>query len=267
MLRRILKELTKNVMKKNKEFHHLHRGEECYIIGNGDSIKYFDLDKFKDRISFGCNVLRAHNDFSKLNLKYYVNAAPLLYSPFWRGVKHGLYLEKNPYFKLQTNFTNTGYTHFVHASNYYFINNKSNYRFVHNLNKHPIDLDFNDFTTSSSFVDGGLLTMIGLAIYMGFKKAYLVGCDYFFNPYISGHFWSRFERIIGSNKFFYTELMNLIEGTIDLTVITTKGISSHINSIQYEEFFGVNENYKDPEEIISQRDLYIMDKTLYTRGM
>ena len=61
--------------------------------------------------------------------------------------------------------------------------------------------------------------------------------------------------------------MNLIEGTIDLTVITTKGISSHINSIQYEEFFGVNENYKDAEEIISQSDLNIMDKTLYTRGM
>ena len=146
-------------------------------------------------------------------------------------------------------------------------NDKINFRFIHNLNRHPISLKYCDFTTSSSFLDGSLTTMIGLAIYMGFKKAYLVGCDYFFNPFISGHFWSRFEKIIGSNKFFYKELMDVIKDAIDLTVITTKGISSHIKSTEYEEFFGVNENYKDAIEIISQNDLNIMDKTLYTRGM
>ena len=42
----------------------------------------------------------------------------MLYSPIWRGVNS---IEKNPYYKLQISFKNTGYVHFVHASNYFFI--------------------------------------------------------------------------------------------------------------------------------------------------
>ena len=30
-------------LKENKEFEHLHQDEECYIFGNGDSIKYFNF--------------------------------------------------------------------------------------------------------------------------------------------------------------------------------------------------------------------------------
>ena len=130
-----------------------------------------------------------------------------------------------------------------------------------------MSLQYCDFTTSSSFVSGALNTMIGLAIYMGFKKAYLVGCDYFFNPFISGHFWSRFEKIIGSNEFIYNELIDEIKDAIDLTVITRKGVTSKINSIQYEKLFNVNENYKNADQIVSESNLKTLDKTLYTRGM
>ena len=66
--------------------------------------------------------------------------------------------------QLNKSFENIGYIHFVHASNYFFINDKKNYRFLHNLDKFSMNLDFNDFTTSSSFVGGGLTTMIGLAM-------------------------------------------------------------------------------------------------------
>ena len=251
-------------MKRNKEFHHLYQGEECYIFGNGDSIKYFNLDLFKDKITFGCNLLRVHKNFNSLNLNYYVNAAPLIYSPIWRGLKA---IEKNPYYKIQTSFENTGYVHFVNATNYYFIKNKTNFRFIHNFDKHPISLDYCDFSKSSSFVEGALTTMIGLAIYMGFKKVYLVGCDYFFKPYISGHFWSKLECVIGNSEFFYSELMDITKDVIDLTVITRKGISSNIKSTQYEEFFSVKENYKSADEIVSQSDFNAIEKTLYLRGL
>jgi hypothetical protein len=265
MERKLLKLLTKNIMRKNSEFRGLHSGDECYIFGNGNSLKYFDLGLFSDKISFGCNVLRVHNDFSKLNLKYYVSTHPLLYSPYWRGVKTGFYLEKNPFYQLQKSFENIGYIHFVHASNYFFINDKKNYRFLHNLDKFSMNLDFNDITTSSSFVGGGLTTMIGLAMYMGFKKVYLVGCDYFFKPYIGGHFWSKLECVIGNYDFFYKELMDITKDVIDLTVITRKGISSNIKSIQYEDLFNVKENYTNADEIVSQSDLNTIDKTLYLR--
>jgi len=267
MLRRILKELTKNVMKKNKEFHRLHLGEECYIIGNGDSIKYFDLGCFNDKISFGCNILRVHKDFNKLNLKYYVSVHPLLYSPIWRGVQSGAHLEINPYYNFYKNLNNTGYIHFVHASNYFFIKNKSKYRFVHNLNKKPLDIKYCDFTSSSSFVDGGLSTMIGLAIYMGFQKAYLVGCDYFYKPIVNGHFWDRNNARYdySSTEIYGEKLISSISDAIDLTVITRKGFSSIQKSIQYENLFNTKENFKHADKIISKRNLKALDKTLYLR--
>ena len=133
-------------MKQNKEFYNLHRGQECYIIGNGDSIKYFDLALFNNNISFGCNVLRVHTDFQKLNLKYYISVHPLEFAPIWRGVKTGLHFERNPFYKLQKDFQNTGYIHFVRPTNYFFINNKINFRFVHNLNKYPMSLKYCDFS-------------------------------------------------------------------------------------------------------------------------
>ena len=98
MLRTILKHCAKRTMINNSFFRQRHLGEECYIfgnVGNGYSLRHFYLMYFKDKISFGCNVLRTHKDFDSLNLKYYVNSAPFLYSPIWRGTRATL--ELNPY--------------------------------------------------------------------------------------------------------------------------------------------------------------------------
>ena len=259
-MRKILKRLIKYSMKQNRKYFNLHLGQECYIFGNGDSIKYFDLALFSDKISFGCNALRLHKDFQKLNLKYYISVHPLEFAPIWRGYKTGFYLEKNPYYKLHQGFQNTGYIHFVHPSNYLFIKNKTNFRFIHNLNRYPISLEYCDFTTSSSFVNGSLQTMVGLAIYMGFKKAYLVGCDYFFKPLVNGHFWNPNPGKFDVTSYDPKELMDVVEKAIDLTVITREGVSAKINSIQYKKLFGVNETYKNAEKIVSKNDINTLVK-------
>ena len=265
MLRTVLKRLTKNVMKKNKFFNELHRGEECYIFGNGDSLKYFDLELFKDKISFGCNVLMVHKDFHKLYQKYYVSVHPLIYSPVWQGMQSGIYFEKNPYYKLYKKYYNCNHINFVHSSNYFFINDKNKFRFVHNLDKYPIGTDYIDFTTSCSFVHAALSTMVGLAIYMGFKKVYLVGCDYLFTPMVLGHFWDVKEARLAEAPYPHLDLLNKLSDVIDLTIVTRKGISSKIKSIQYEKFFNVKENYKNADQLVSQSDLKELEKTLYTR--
>ena len=238
-------------MKRNELFKHKHLGEECYIFGNGYSLRHFDLKCFKDKISFGCNVLRVHKDFDSLNLKYYVNAAPFLYSPIWRGNRATI--EFNPYYALQKSFVNTGYIHFVHASNFIFVKNKDEYRFIHNLDKHTLNIKFNDITKSSSFFHGALYSMIGLAIYMGFKKAYLVGCDYFFEPLINGHFWDQEEPRYNITSFNPSELMSVIDNSIDITCITIKNVGSKINDIQYEDMFNLKETYKNSNELVSKK--------------
>jgi hypothetical protein len=265
MLRNILNYLSKGLLKNNREFKDIHKNEECYIIGNGASLKYFDMKNFNNKVSFGCSLMRAHKDFDKMNIKYYITTHPLIHSPLWRGIETGLYLEKNPFYKFWHTINNTGYIQFIHPLDYFFIKDKSNYRFLHNFKRLPLSLKYCDPTKSFSFGGGSIEIMLGLAIYMGFKKAYLVGCDYFFKPYISGHFWSRFEQIIGNDNFFYSELMDVIDNAIDLTVITRVGITSHLKNVQYSDLFGVSENFKKVEDIVSQNYLQVFDNALYMR--
>lgn len=82
LLKRLLYFLAYPILIKNNKFHNLHKGESCYIIGDGISLKYFDLKTFNDKIAFACNYIPFHNDFKKINAKYCVNAAPFFFSPF-----------------------------------------------------------------------------------------------------------------------------------------------------------------------------------------
>ena len=38
---------TRNNLKKNKNLKNIHKGERCFIIGNGPSLKYYDLKQTK----------------------------------------------------------------------------------------------------------------------------------------------------------------------------------------------------------------------------
>ena len=66
---RILFNISERILNRNSKFHNMHRGESCYLFGNGSSLKYFDLDQFTDRPTIGCGQLFLHRDYSKLNDK------------------------------------------------------------------------------------------------------------------------------------------------------------------------------------------------------
>lgn len=67
------------ITKKNHKLYNKHEGESCYIFGDGISIKYFDLNKFNDKISIVGNYIPFHNDFEKLNAPYCVMSAPFFF--------------------------------------------------------------------------------------------------------------------------------------------------------------------------------------------
>ena len=60
-----------------------HKNESCYILGNGASIKYFDLKKFNDKISIGIGPFDYHVDFDSLNIKYFFRDLWLLILNIW----------------------------------------------------------------------------------------------------------------------------------------------------------------------------------------
>jgi len=188
MIRDLMDIASRSIVQRNKKFLNKHKGEECYLFGNGVSLRSFDLYKFSDKISFGCSLLMLHKNISDLNIKYYVEHHPLVFSKYWRGTKTGMHIEKNPLYDF-FHANSAKYEMFVHAIDYFSTKQYSNFNYIHNFKKHDLSLDTLDFSKSSSFVKGGLYSMIGLAIYMGFKKIYLVGCDYWFSPMMYTHFY------------------------------------------------------------------------------
>lgn len=48
-----------------------HRGNRCFIIGNGPSLKIEDLDRLKDEITFGCNKIYLAFDQTEWRPTYY----------------------------------------------------------------------------------------------------------------------------------------------------------------------------------------------------
>ena len=82
---KLLLNFFSKTLKKNKKFKDLHKGESCYIFGNGSSLKHYDLKLFNDKASIGCGALFAHKDFRHLDLKYYYVAHPLFFYKFWKN--------------------------------------------------------------------------------------------------------------------------------------------------------------------------------------
>jgi hypothetical protein len=75
--------LSKKIIEKNLKFKDIHKGQSCYLFGNGSSLKYFDFKSFNDKDAIGCGALFLHKDFNLLNIKYYFEGHPFFYYPYW----------------------------------------------------------------------------------------------------------------------------------------------------------------------------------------
>ena len=62
--------ITKAATSSLEKFSNRHKGETCYIFGDGPSIKWFDLRLFDDHPAICCGMIPFHKDFNKINIKY-----------------------------------------------------------------------------------------------------------------------------------------------------------------------------------------------------
>lgn len=255
---KILFLLTKKVLERNKKFEGLHKGESCYIFGNGASIKYYDLKNFEDKIVIGCNSFFVHRDFKNLNIKYYNTGHSFFYYPYWLN-PYSKKIEKNihgAFFKEKI-FLNNGISFFTSVSNYFAIRGRNIY-YMHHFDK-PFD-NFADCRLDRNFTSlaSGLAGMIGLAIFMGFKNITFVGCDYLLFPQSQGHFYcfgkypDTFWEEPHNEKFLLAAAQHA-----NLRIVTpNENYRGHIlPHISYKELTGDEPVYKENYEIVSKSDL------------
>jgi hypothetical protein len=81
----ILFKLAQPELKKIQLFKDIHRGESCYVVGDGVSLKWFDLKNFSNKVSIGSgSLIPFHEEFKLLNMRYLMLLEPFWFFPaFW----------------------------------------------------------------------------------------------------------------------------------------------------------------------------------------
>lgn len=171
------KELSKKI-KANKKFFNTHEGERCFILGNGPSLKDVDLSLFENEFVFSVNnfALVEGHEKAKTNVHLW---ADLSFFELREDQKYNHEELMDNYRKIAEEKP----VCFVIESAYDFIT-RNQLDQILDINYFSV-FDSIDSTVRSHFdlskMISGYSTVVqyavSIAVYMGFKEIYLLGCD------------------------------------------------------------------------------------------
>lgn len=143
------------------QFHNIHEGEDCFIIGNGPSLNKMDLSLLNDYYTFGLNKIFLIFKRVDLRLRYYVSVNRLVIEQSLDDIKKFTC----PVF---LSYPNSG-AHRPTKDNIFYLFTKGG-------------TDGFQKTITESIYEGGTVTYVAmqLAFYMGFRNVYLIGVDHNF---------------------------------------------------------------------------------------
>jgi hypothetical protein len=142
------------------QFKNMHKGEDCFIIGNGPSLNAMDLAPLRMYHTFGLNKIYLLFDRVDLNLNYLVAVNKLV-------IEQSAYIYHELPMTLFLNFKNARGV----------INKKDNFHFVYTGAKSTFKTDI-----TRKICEGATVTYVAMQIayYMGFQNVFLIGVDHHF---------------------------------------------------------------------------------------
>lgn len=148
---------------KLKQFKNKHKGEDCFILGNGPSLNKMDLGLLSKYHTFGQNKIFLIFDKVDLNLSYLVSVNPYVIEQSKKEFEE-MYC---PVF-------------ISHTAGDGVIENKEHIHRLHTLNTWSFYEDI-----AQPIHEGYTVTFVSLqlAYYMGFKRVFLIGCDHSFKQH------------------------------------------------------------------------------------
>lgn len=166
-------------------FKDIHKGERCFIIATGPSIKTQDLSPLANEVCFGVSFFHLHDEYSKIRPKYHVlapNHAPFDFDLIKRYADS---LNEQCEQPMDVFWGVNGYE--FSAQNYF-----QQHQLNSNLGLHLLDYSRAASMNEMNFTDGDIWNYkhrpfvmrtvvygaIQLAAYMGFSEIYLLGCDH-----------------------------------------------------------------------------------------
>ena len=252
----ILKPLFYLILKRNTKFHNKYQGQEAYLLGDGISIKYFDLKYFSDKLSIPISYIHFHKDAALLNVCFSIINEPFYFYPYfklpfppftyWKNVVQIMFRrfrKLRPSVPFFTNISNLPV--FLGRHNYYLFDDLINSEFTEELKRNGLKP-----------FDGSVRTGIVLAHYFGFCKLYLVGFDYTHNPSVALHYYEKGRGQIvelGDHNLLFFQIAKKYINCISITTSEVK--SKYLDSISYTEFTGAKLDYKENNKIVNDEVL------------
>lgn len=224
--------LHRPLVLRNKLLKNTHSGETCLIFANGASLKYYDMSKLPNTPAIVCSFSLIDKRFSLLNVKYYVTTDSYsLYSVLFNTYP---FIQKLQWSKIRPLYSDIfksarSLVTFVNITNFYSsLCRRDNVNYYYRFGDRE---SFNDDLAGSfSNCRGALDTMLGVAKYLGFSRAVLLGCDYLGTPAGMGHFYAD-SKPFSSNPdedrlIDYRARVKIAAEGIDVTVILPDGVTS-----------------------------------------
>ncbi len=163
--------------------------ERCFIIGNGPSIKEQDLTRLRGETTFVVNSFYRHPDYDLIDPTYHCHADPIVGTDVPHVVAHLRDVERTA--KRATIILPTDAEPMVRRHEL-FRNNRVHYVFFseEGCERGRIRMDL---TRTVSCVTNIVQGCILMAMYMGFRNIYLLGCDHDWlaNPTVSTYFFGQ----------------------------------------------------------------------------
>lgn len=170
---------------KNKELKNSHQGERCFILGNGPSIKDINLLTLQKEKLFVVNNFIKHPDFDQLKPANYILADRGFFNSTNENDFYGQDLkEKSQRISSQTKiFLNIIGKDLVDRRQL-FANHNVYYLAIQGL--FSTNFPFNiKIDKTIPFPKNVIVAALIIAVYLGFEKIYLLGCEH---DYLSYHY-------------------------------------------------------------------------------
>lgn len=223
-IKKILKKdrFNKKLFQSNLKYKDLHKGERCFILASGPSIKNQNLTSIYGETCIAVSHFHLHKDILKINPKYHILAPS--HHPFtFEDIKKFFEDFKTSYPKREVEIFlslipyDYNYISFLEQNPCF---NDFNYNYINYSDSQPITQENHlekriwDISLSPFSIRTVLYSAIQLAVFMGFKDIYIVGADH---DYLNDT-----KRL--TNHHFYAENKGLDD-------------SKHLSSFNTERWF------------------------------
>lgn len=177
-LLRVMRINRKSPYEKLREVKNKHKGERCFIVATGPSLKVEDLEKLKNEITFSMNSICLAFDETDWRPTYYGIQDQAVFKKFINEIE---ILNANCTFIADVIWENKN----IPENYYIYPLNLLNHEIYHK----KYNTKFSDNVFAAVY-DGYSITysLIQIAVYMGFNEIYLLGADCNYSNDMKHHF-------------------------------------------------------------------------------